>query len=300
MDYPFLTQLLQYVITGITIGSIYALVGVGFNIIYNATEIINFAQGEFVMLGGLIMVTLVSPPVGLPILAAFFLSVGLVTLAGLAMERLAIYPLKDAGVLRLVIVTIALSTLIQGVAMFIWGKDSFGLRSFSGDEPLHLLGATIQPQALWVLGITLVLVVGLSLFFTRTITGKAMSACADNPDAASLVGIKVQRMVMLSFMLSAALGAAAGIVVTPMALMEYNRGASMALKGFSACILGGLGNFYGAVLAGFLIGLIESLGAGFISSGYKDALAYIILLAVLFIKPSGLLGSAEAFKIKKF
>jgi len=298
-NFSLLSQLLQYIVTGLTIGSIYAIVGVGFNIIYNATEIINFAQGEFVMLGGLIMITMVST-VHLPMPAAFFITVLIVTLIGLLIERLAIFPLKDAAVMRLVIITIALSILIKGLAMFVWGKESFSLRPFSGETPFSFLGAMIIPQTLWILGITIIVVILLSLFFEKTILGKAISACSDNPDAASLVGIKVQSMMMLSFMLSAALGAVAGIIITPNSFMEYDRGASLALKGFGACILGGLGNFYGAVVAGFIFGLIESLAAGYISSGYKDAMAYGVLLLVLFIKPSGIFGHAEISKIKKF
>lgn len=293
------SQLVQYVLTGFTVGSIYAIVAVGFNIIYNATEIINFAQGEFVMLGGLIMVTLVHTA-HLPLPVAFFISVGLVTLVGLLMERLAIYPLKDPGVLTLIIITIALSILIKGIAMFIWGKDPYTLPAFTGEEPLPFLGASVLPQTLWIIGITILVVVFLSFFFGRTILGKAMSACSDNPEAASLVGINVRRMVMLSFMLSAGLGAVAGMIVTPISLMEYDRGAMLALKGFGAAILGGLGHFYGAIVAGFLLGLMESLGAGLIHSGYKDAIALIVLLLVLFVRPSGIFGSVEVTKIKKF
>ncbi|MBW2090716.1 MAG: branched-chain amino acid ABC transporter permease [Deltaproteobacteria bacterium] len=297
--YGLVSQLLQYFVTGVTVGSIYAIVGVGFNIIYNSTEIINFAQGEFVMLGGLVMVTMVHT-VHLPMPLAFLITIVIVTLVGLLMERLAIFPLKDTAVLRLVIITLALSILIRGLAMFVWGKDSFALKPFSGDTPLQILGAAVVPQTLWIIGITVVLVVLLSLFFSRTIIGKAMNACADNPEAASLVGINTQRMVMLSFMLSAGLGAVAGMIITPIALMEYDRGAMLALKGFGACILGGLGNFYGAIMAGIILGLIESYGAGLISSGYKDAMALAVLLLVLFIKPRGLLGSAEVTQLKKF
>jgi branched-chain amino acid transport system permease protein len=231
---------------------------------------------------------------------AFFITISAVTLVGLLMERAAIFPLRDVTVLRLVIITIALSILIKGLAMFIWGKDSFALPAFSGETPISFLGATVVPQTFWIVGLTAVLVVLLSIFFNRTLLGKAMSACADNPEAASLVGINTQRMVMFSFMLSAALGAVAGMIITPVALMEYDRGALLALKGFGAAILGGLGHFYGAVAAGILLGLLESLGAGLISSAFKDAIALGVLLLVLFIKPSGLLGSAEVSKLRKF
>jgi branched-chain amino acid transport system permease protein len=292
-------QLFQYLITGITVGSIYAMVAVGFNIIYNVTEIINFAQGEFVMLGGLIMVFF-HVIIGLPLIMAFPSTVILVTLVGILLDRLAIRPIRQPTVLTLIIATIAASILLKGAAMFIWGKDPYDLPAFSGRNPITVFGAVIQPQYLWVIGFLIVIVIILSIFFNRTIIGKAMIACADNPDAASLVGINVNQMILLSFALSAAIGAVAGITVTPISLMEYDRGAMLAVKGFGAAILGGLGSFPGAILGGLIMGAIESFGAGLISSGYKDAFALIVLLIVLFFRPSGILGSIEISKIKRF
>jgi len=292
-------QLFQYLITGITVGSIYAMVAVGFNIIYNVTEIINFAQGEFVMLGGLIMVFF-RVVMGLPLIMAFPATVIVVTLVGILLDRLAIRPIRQPSVLTLIIATIAASILIKGSAMFIWGKDPYDLPAFSGRNPITIFGAVIQPQYLWVIGFLIVIVIILSVFFNRTIIGKAMSACADNPNAASLVGINVKQMILLSFALSAAIGAVAGITMTPISLMEYDRGAMLAVKGFGAAILGGLGSFPGAILGGLIMGSIESFGAGLISSGYKDAFALIVLLIVLFFKPSGILGSIEISKIKRF
>jgi len=293
------SQLLQYLITGVTLGSIYAMLAIGFNIIYNVTEIINLAQGEFVMLGGLVMVFF-SVGVGIPTFLSFPLTVAVVTIVGILLDRLAIRPIRQPSVLTLIIATIAASFIIKGLAMFIWGKNPFDLPAFSGRNPIHFFGAVIQPQYFWVIGFLIVIVILLTLFFEKTIIGKAMSACADNPDAASLVGINVQRMILLSFCLSAAIGAVAGIIVTPIALMEYDRGAMLAVKGFGAVVLGGLGSFPGAILGGLIIGTIESFGAGLISSGYKDAFALIVLLAVLFFRPSGLLGSIEISKIKRF
>jgi branched-chain amino acid transport system permease protein len=295
----FASQLVQYLITGLTVGSIYAMVAIGFNIIYNVTEIINLAQGEFVMLGGLVMVFL-HVTAGLPLLLAFPLTIIIVTLVGMLLDRLAIRPIRQPSVLTLIIATIAASIIIKGIAMFIWGKDPFDLPAFTGRTPINFLGAIIQPQYFWVIGFLIITVILLTLFFEKTIIGKAMSACADNPDAASLVGINVKWMIMLSFSLSAAIGAVAGITVTPISLMEYDRGAMLAIKGFGAVILGGLGSFPGAILGGLIIGTIESFGAGLISSGYKDAFALIVMLAVLFFKPSGLLGSVEISKIKRF
>ncbi len=285
-------QVLQYVFTGLTIGSIYALLALGFNIIYSATDIINFAQGEFVMLGGLTMISLVDKA-RLPLLPAFFLAVAAVTVVGILLERLAIRRVEGAPVMSMIIITIAASILLKGLAMFGWGKDTFALRSFSGDTPISVGGAVIIPQSLWVLGITLAVVTGLSFFFSFTITGKAMRACSVNRRAASLMGIRVRRMVMLSFAFSAALGAVGGIIITPISMMEYGRGTLMAVKGFAAAVLGGLGSGMGAVAAGFIIGLLESLGAGLISSGYKDAMALVVLILVLILRPQGLFGRKD-------
>jgi len=272
-------QLFQYLITGITVGCIYAMVAIGFNIIYNVTEIINFAQGEFVILGGMVMVFF-HTVIELPLLLAFPLTVTLVTTIGMFVNLLAIRPIKKPSVLTLIIATIAVSTIIKGTAMFVWGKDPVDLPAFTGRDPISFFGAVIQPQYLWVMGILVTIVIALTLFFEKTIIGKAMSACADNKDAASLVGINVKQMVLLSFALSAAIGAMAGIVVTPISLMEYDRGAMLAIKGFGAIILGGLGSFPGAIIGGLIIGIIESFGAGLLASGYKDAYALIVLLAV--------------------
>jgi branched-chain amino acid transport system permease protein len=293
------SQIIQFLLTGITIGTIYGMVGLGFNIIYNATGIINFAQGEFVVLGGMFMIwfTMI---LKIPMIAGFFLAVAAVTIIGGIFERLAIYPLKKPSVLILIMITLAGSIILKGSAMLFWGKETYTLPHFSGEEPFYLFGATILPQTLWVLAIMGVVVIILAIFFNFTMLGKAMRACAVNPTAASLVGISVKKMVLLSFALSAALGAIAGIIITPIALMEYDRGAILALKGFAAAVLGGLGNGAGAVVAGLLIGILESLGAGLISSGYKDAIALFVLLLVLFVKPSGLFGVSEASKLKEF
>jgi len=295
----FASQIIQYVFTGLTLGSIYALVALGFTMIYNSTAIINLAQGEFVMLGGLLMVffTLV---LKLPMAIGFLATVLVVTAIGALFERLAIHPLKNASLITLIIITLAGSILFRGIAMFLWGKDPYVLPSFGSEQPIQLWGAAIQPQILWVLGITVFVVLGITFFFKRTLVGKAMTACAFNPLAARLVGINVRKMVLISFGVSAALGAVAGVIITPITLMEYDRGPLLALKGFSAAVLGGLGSPPGAIAAGFLIGLLESLGAGLISSGYKDAIALFVLLLVLWIKPTGLFGSREESELKKF
>ena len=291
--------LFQYLITGLTIGSIYAMVAIGFNIIYDVTEIINFAQGEFVMLGGLIMVFF-HFVVQLPMILAFFATIGAVTLIGILVDRLAIRPIRQPSVLTLIIATIAVSFILRGAAMYCWGKDPYDLPPFSGRIPILFFGAVIQPQYLWIMGFLVVIVIGMKLFFDKTIMGKAMKACAINSDAARLVGINVNLMILLSFAFSAAIGAIAGMTITPISFMEYDRGAMLAVKGFAAVVLGGLGSFPGAIIGGLILGLIEAFGAGLISSGYKDAFALIVLLGVLFFRPSGIMGNLEISKIKRF
>lgn len=294
-----LSDFLQFLFMGLQRGSIYAMVGMGFNIIYNSTGVINFAQGEFVVLGGLMMVTL-TMKASLSIPFAFIITVVGVTVVGVLMERLTIRPVKQPSVIRLIIITIAVSILLKGAAMCIWGKGSHYMRHFSGTEPIEILGAMLLPQTLWIIAILALVVTAFVLFFNHTMVGKSMRACSINRDAARLAGINDRNMVMLSFALSAGIGAVAGIVITPIIQMDYARGALLGLKGFGAAVVGGLGNSSGAVAAGILLGVLEALSAGYISSHYMDAMALMVLLAVLFVRPSGLFGSAEASRLKEF
>ena len=285
-------QIFQLLLTGITIGSIYAMVAIGFNIIYNATDAMNFAQGEFVVVGGLSMI-MFHETLGLNLFISFFISVALVTLVGIIFERLTISPLKNPPLVTVILITIAVSIILKGLAMLTWGKDSYPLEAFSGAEPIQIWGAAILPQALWVIGITLLVVLLLAYMFRFTMVGKALRACAINRDATKLMGINAKAMITLSFAISGAIGAVAGIIITPITLMEYDRGAALGIKGFSTAIVGGVGNSSGAVVAGLMIGILESFFAGFISSGYKDAFAFLIMLLVLFVRPGGLLGRYE-------
>ena len=285
-------QCLQLLLTGITIGSIYAMVAIGFNIIYNATDAMNFAQGEFVVIGGLSMI-MFHETLGLNLFISFFISVALVTLVGIIFERLTISPLKNPPLVTVILITIAVSIILKGLAMITWGKDSHPLEPFSSAEPIQIWGAAILPQALWVIGITLLVVLLLAYMFRFTMVGKALRACAINRDAAKLMGINAKAMITLSFAISGAIGAVAGIIIAPITLMEYDRGAAFGIKGFSTAIVGGVGNSSGAVVAGLMIGILESFFAGFISSGYKDAFAFLIMLLVLFVRPGGLLGRYE-------
>lgn len=291
-----LSQFLQFLISGILVGSVYGLTALGFTVIYNSTNIINFAQGEFVMLGGMVAVYAYKT-LNMPLYLACIFAVIVVTVIGIVFERLAIYPQRNASVITLIIITIGGSILFRGLAMHIFGQDPMALPAFSKMEPTLIGGAVIMPQALWVIGVMVIVVVLQWYFYRRTILGKAMRACADNREGAMIVGISVSNLVMYSFAFSAALGAIAGVVITPIAMTAFNIGGIIGLKGFAAAILGGLGNPIGSVMGGILIGVIESLSVGFISSGYKDVISLLILLAVLFLRPQGLFGGSGKEKV---
>jgi len=284
-----LSQFLQFLFSGITNGSIYALAALGFSIIYNASGVINFAQGEFIMLGGIGTVFLVQA--GVPLWAAIPIAVFIAMLVGLALEKFAVEPAGNAEVVSLIIITIGASIFIQGVAQVIFGKGQHALQPFSGDTPINILGATLLPQSLWVIGVAALIVAALWWFFSRTLTGKAMLATAANPLAARLVGVNTKFILTLSFGLAAVLGSVAGIIVAPITLTSYDVGIMLGLKGFVAATLGGLGNGMGAVVGGLVLGMTEAMAAGYLSSEYKDAVPFVLIILILFFMPRGLFGA---------
>ena len=290
-----MSEFLQFAFSGITVGAVYAMVALGFTIIYNASDVVNFAQGEFVMLGG--MSTVFLSAFGMPLPLAALLAIAIAALTGVALNKLVIEPARDASVVTLIIITIGASIFLRGIAQVIFDKQFHRLPSFSGDDPIAVLGASLTPQSLWVLGGAAVIVVLLYVFFNRTLFGKSILATSHNRLAAQLVGVNVRFVLLISFGLSAAIGAVAGILVTPITLTSYDVGTMLALKGFAAAMLGGMGNPIGAVVGGLLVGLAEALGAGYLSSEYKDAVAFVIILAVLFFLPRGLFGKAGTERV---
>jgi branched-chain amino acid transport system permease protein len=284
-------QSLQYLLTGVSVGMVYGVVGLGLTIIFNATGIINFAQGEFVMLGGMTAVALTAAEVPLP--AAVVLAVAVVTIVGAVVERVAIRPMRGASVITLIIATIGASLVLKGGAKLLWGPDAVKLPAFSGETPIRIGEAGLDPQRLWVMGLAALGVLAVQLFFKYTLTGKAMWACAINRPAARLAGISADRMVSLSFAMSAALAALGGVVLTPVALMHPTQGTHYTLTGFLAAVLGGLGSGLGAVLGGIVLGIVESFAAGFISSGYSKGIAVAVALIVLWRRPEGLVGRRQ-------
>jgi branched-chain amino acid transport system permease protein len=283
-----MAEFFQFLMSGLTVGAVYALVALGFTLVYNASEVVNFAQGEFVMLGGMVTVFVAAAGVPLPLaaLVAVVVAVGI----GLLLYWLAIAPARGASAVTLIIITIGASILLRGAAQILVDKHLHKLPAFSGDVPLNLFGAAVQPQSFWVLGGTAAIVVLLYVFMERTVLGKAVHATAANRLAARLVGINTTTVMVLAFGGSAAIGAVAGILITPITLTSYDVGTLLALKGFAAAMLGGMGSPLGALVGGILLGLLEAFGAGYISSTYKDGFAFIIILVVLFAMPQGLFG----------
>jgi len=279
----------QFVFSGLTSGAIYAMVAIGFSVVHNTMGIVNFTQVDFVSLGGMLLYgALVSAQI--PMLAALPVAVAGVALAGALVELTGLRPSRSRNQLVLILLTIGLSIVLRGIMQRIWGKNSLAVPPLAGEAPLTVWGASITPQAVWILVITALAMSLLVLFFRKTTAGLAMRAVASNPTAAAVVGLRVQRVRTLSFALAGALGGLAGILVTPITTLRYDVGVLLGLKGFAAAVLGGFGSFPGAILGGIALGLLESLGAAYVSSAWKDTIAFLVLLLVLFARPHGLMG----------
>lgn len=280
-DYSF-GDYLQFILSGLSTGSIYVLVALGIVTIYSVTGVINLAQGEYTMLGAMFAVTFYNWHV--PLLLAFAASVLVVILIGMAIERLTVNPVRSASPVTLIIITVGVSITLRGLALLIWGATPYALPEFSSGGPLNLFDAVLSRQRLWIMGTAALVLVLLYFLLERTLLGKALRACAINQRAASLMGISPSQMSLFAFALSAALGAIAGIVIAPLTLVSYDMGLMLGLKGFVAAVIGGLLSAPGAVAGGLLLGVLESLAAGLISSGLKDAIAFLVLLAVIFFR----------------
>lgn len=281
----------QFGFSGLTSGAIYAMVAIGFGVVHNTMGIVNFTQVDFVTLGGMLLFgALVGSDI--PMALALPVAVAGVTLVGALVEFVGLRPSRSRNHLVLIFLTIGLSIVLRGVIKKIWGKNSLAVPPLHGEKPLTILGATITPQAVWILVFTALAILLLVLFFRKTSAGLAMRAVASNPTAAAVVGLKVRRLRTLSFALAGALGGLAGVLVTPITTLRYDIGVLLGLKGFSAAILGGFGSFPGAIVGGISLGLLESFGAAYVSSAWKDTIAFLVLLLVLFVRPQGLMGKA--------
>ena len=284
----------QSVLSGIGVGAVYGLIGIGFCVIYNASGIVNFAQGAFVMLGGM-LTNAGMTKLGLPLPLAAIGAIVIVAISGVVLERIVVRPLWNRGstMFVMILATLAAQIVVERITQILAGDQPRTLPVFTDLPPLRLFGFAINFQFLWILGCSALVIVLLGLFFSSTKTGKAMRACSINRDAAALQGIPVSRMLALAFALSAALGAFAGILITPTQYTAFNVGVPFAISGFIAAIVGGFGRPLGAFAGGILLGIAQALAIVLLGAAYKNAAALSILLLFLFVRPTGLLGSTK-------
>ncbi len=302
--------LLQQLVNGVVLGSIYALVALGYTMVYGILELINFAHGEIVMIGAMICLAVIEALLGssglppLLVLAIGILAAMMVCGAlGFTIERIAYRPLRRAPRLAPLITAIGVSIILQNVAMLIWGKQYLSFPMLFINRQFTVAGATISTVQIAIVSLSLLLMIGLLLLIHRTRLGRAMRATAQSVDIAGLMGIDANRIISATFVIGAMLGAVAGVMVALYyGLAHYYMGFTLGLKAFTAAVLGGIGNIGGAMLGGLLLGIIESVGAGylgtlsggFLGSHYQDVLAFFVLILVLTLRPSGLLGERVA------
>jgi branched-chain amino acid transport system permease protein len=292
---------IQLTIDGIRGGSIYALMALGFVMVYSVTGIINFAQGEFVMLGAMLCIAVNSLELPLPpapkLAVSIVAGIALTTLIGAGVERATIYPARHSPPVTLIIITIGVTITLRAAALLAWGADPYVLPAFATlaleDHVFRFGGITLQAQSLWIWATLIVVLILLYIFLERTIMGKALRACAVNRRAAQLMGINPSRMSLLSFAMAAALGAIGGIVLGPVTRPIYDMGLMLGLRGFVAAIMGGLVSVPGAVAGGLILGIVENIAAGVTDPTYKSVVSFVILIAILLFRPQGIFGGEE-------
>jgi len=281
----------QVLISGVTLGSLYALVGLGFVVIYRATKVVNFAQGEMMMLGAILALYFFSD-LSIPYFAAFLLAVVLCGMFGIALERVAYRPLLNAPVVTLILATVAVGQMMRAGVRILRGSEVSRFPSILSAEPFVIAGVTLTPLSLSIIAIAILLVCAFMLFFRRTRLGKGMEATSENRDAALLVGISVNQTFSLVWAIGSALAATAGVLLAPLIIITPEMG-TIGIKGFIGAILGGFNSIPGAVAGCFLLGVIENLGGVYIASSMKDVIAFCVLVLILTVKPQGLFGAEE-------
>lgn len=288
--------MLQLLINGLAMGSIYALVALGIVVIANAVNVVNFAQGENVMLGAYVAATL-TLTLHLPVLAAYLISIILLAGYGYVFQKVAYYPLRKKPFITVVVATIGVSMFLKNIARIIWGAQPLYFPGPFGEHTIRIGKLAIDPQNLLIIMVTLLLVAFQHFFFSKTSLGRKMQATAQDQEAATLMGIKVSRMIALTFVYSSMLAAAAGVMLAPIFYVSADMGASLGLKAFAASIIGGFGSVPGAILGGLFLGLLEIFGAAYVSSLYKDAFAFVVLILILAFLPKGLFGEKISTKV---
>jgi branched-chain amino acid transport system permease protein len=296
---------LQQLINGVVLGSVYALVALGYTMVYGIMELINFAHGEVVMIGAMVALSVIQLLTGSPLPGSLIVLLGLLTAMpacmalGFTIERVAYRPLRHAPRLAPLITAIGISIILQQAAALIWGRSYIAFPSVLEVTSINIGGAIITSLQIFIVALSGLIMIGLLLLVQKTKLGRAMRATAQNPQVAGLMGVNINQIISITFVLGAALGAVAGVMVAAYySIAHYYMGFLLGLKAFTAAVLGGIGNIAGAMLGGFALGIIESLGAGyiggltggFLGSHYQDVFAFFVLILVLIFRPSGLLG----------
>ena len=301
--------LLQQILNGLVLGSVYALVALGYTMVYGILQLINFAHGDVLMVGAMVGVTVVGvlAPSGLPgpvlLMIALGCAIPVCVLRSLFVERVAYRPLRNAPRLAPLITAIGVSIVIQTVAMIVWKPNPIVFPDLLPTTPIEIGGALLAPKQLLILVVSALMMIGLMTLVNRTRLGRAMRATAENPRIAGLMGVNANQVIAATFAIGAALAAVAGVLVgMNYNIAQFSMGFILGLKAFTAAVLGGIGNLGGAVVGGLLLGIIESLGAGyigdltggFLGSHYQDIFAFVVLIVVLVFRPSGIMGERVA------
>ncbi len=281
-------QLSQLVASGLAMGCIYALVALGFVLVYRSVGVINFAQGELVMIAAYLGVATMAA--GFPLISVYLIVIAAMAVFGYVFQWVVYYPLRGKPYITVIISTIGVSIVLKNLARILWGPAPLSLPSFFGREPLEVGDVLILPQHIFIFVVTGILFLLLYLFISRTMFGHMMQAVAQDQEAARLMGIKVDQVVAAVFVLNSVLAGAAGLLLAPIFLVTLDMGGSVLIKAFSASIIGGFGSVPGAIVGGLFLGVVEILAAGYISSYFKDVVAFVVLLVVLLVVPRGLFG----------
>lgn len=282
-------DLVQYAVSGLTLGSIYAMIALSLTIIYNTTGVVNFAQGQFVMVAGLIAATLFGH--GWPMFAIALCTIACTAVLAAVVYVVTVAPIPRATMFANILVTLGIGIVLTNIAQLAWGTEAKVLDPITKGPAMHLFGATITRQTLWIIGVTACLMVALYLFFRHTRAGQKMLACAETREGASLVGINISLVKITAYVLAGALAGIAGFLITPVTSALFSTGITFTLKGFAAAALGGFGSPVGAIIGGLSLGLLESYGGALFSTGYQDLISLVALVLILMLRPGGIVGT---------
>src|SRR5436305_1930465 len=284
-----MSHFLQLLFTGIGLGAVYALVSLGFVLIFRATNVVNFAQGEFSMVAAFLMVVC-AVDLELPYWLSFLIALGGMALVGALFNLGVYYPLRHRTFLPVIISTIGASIFLANTTLAIYGPQPQVLPGWFETPGFQVGPVYLDSQYLLIIAVTVALVAFQYLFFEHTLLGKKMQATSQDKEMASLLGIPVATMIMLTFVYSAVLGGVAGVLVAPILFVSVSMGSSIALKAFAASIIGGFGDVRGAIVGGLALGVVETFGAAYVSVPYKDAFAFLVLFVFLLVRPQGIFG----------